>query len=80
MAKRRPPCYTLSDPCVKILSKIKDKEIKMDKDTMLDLIHSELNAQYNDNTLADYALLGTLKSLVTHDALIGYINRNGWNK
>ena len=52
----------------------------MDKETMLDLIHSELNAQYNDNTLADYALLGTLKSLVTYDALIGYINRNGWNK
>jgi hypothetical protein len=52
----------------------------MNKDTMLDLIHSELSAQYNDNTLADYALLGTLKSLVTHDALIGYINRNGWNK
>ena len=59
---------------------IKDKEIKMDKEIMLDLIHSELSAQYNDNTLADYALLGTLKSLVTHDALIGYINRNGWNK
>jgi hypothetical protein len=52
----------------------------MNKDTMLDLIHSELSAEYGDPKLADYALLGTLKSLVTYDALIGHINRNGWNK
>ena len=52
----------------------------MDKYDKIDLIHSELSAEYGDPKLADYALLGTLKSLVTHDALIGYINRNGWNK
>lgn len=59
---------------------IKSEDIKMNKETMLELIHSELNAQYNDSGLADYALLGVLKSLVTHDSLIGYINRNGLNK
>jgi hypothetical protein len=59
---------------------IKDKDTKMDKETMLELMHSELNAQYNDRGLADYALLGVLKSLVTHDSLVGYINRNGLNK
>ena len=52
----------------------------MNKDTMLDLIHSELNAQYNDSVLADYALLGTLKSLVPNEQLEKLIKRNGWNK
>ena len=57
---------------------IKDKDTKMDKDTMLDLIHSELSAQYNDNTLADYALLGTLKSLVTDEQLVELVKMRGW--
>ena len=52
----------------------------MDKDTMLELIHSELNAEYGDSVLADYALLGTLKSLVTDEELAKLIKRNGWNK
>jgi hypothetical protein len=53
---------------------------KVNKDVMLDLIHSELNAQYDDKTSADYALLGTLKSLVTDESLEKLIKRNGWNK
>ena len=52
----------------------------MNKDLMLELIHSELNAQYDDKTNADYALLGTLKSLVTDDSLKKLIERNGWDK
>ena len=52
----------------------------MNKDTMLDLIHSELSAEYNDNVLADYALLGTLKSLVTTEQLNKLIKMRGWNK
>lgn len=52
----------------------------MDKYVMIDLIHSELNAEYGDSVLADYALLGTLKALVTETELEKLIKRNGWNK
>jgi hypothetical protein len=52
----------------------------MDKYTMIDLIHSELSAEYGDSVLADYALLGTLKALVTEKELEKLIKRNGWNK
>ncbi len=52
----------------------------MNKDTMLDLIHSELNAEYGDSIMADYALLGTLKGLVTIEQLDKLIKMRGWNK
>ena len=52
----------------------------MNKDIMLELIHSELYAQYDDKTSADYALLGTLKSLVTDELLEKLIKRNGWDR
>jgi len=50
---------------------------KMDK---IDLIHSELNAEYNDSIMADYALLGTLKAIVTIEQLDKLIKMKGWNK
>ena len=52
----------------------------MNKDVMLELIHSELNAEYGDKVSADYALLGTLKSLVTGESLEKLIKINGWDK
>jgi hypothetical protein len=52
----------------------------MNKDTMIELIHSELNAQYGDSVLADYALLGTLKAIVTNEQLEKIIKLNDWNK
>jgi hypothetical protein len=52
----------------------------MTKDTMLDLIHSELNAEYGDSILADYAMLGTLKAIVTNEQLQKLIKLKGWNK
>jgi hypothetical protein len=52
----------------------------VNKDIMLELIHSELYAQYDDKTSADYALLGTLKTLVTGESLEKLIKRNGWDK
>ena len=52
----------------------------MKKEIMLDLIHSELSAEYNDNIMADYALLGTLKALVTIEQLDKLIKMRGWNK
>jgi hypothetical protein len=52
----------------------------MDKDTMLDLIHSELSAEYGDSVMADYALLGTLKAIVTIEQLNKLIKMRGWNK
>ena len=53
---------------------------KMDKDTMLELIHSELNAEYGESIMADYALLGTLKAIVTNEQLEKLIKLRGWNK
>jgi hypothetical protein len=50
----------------------------MNKETMLDLIHSELSAEYGDPKLADYALLGTLKSLVTDEQLVELVKMRGW--
>lgn len=47
---------------------------------MLDLIHSELNAEYGDKTSADYALLGALKVLVTESSLDNLIRIKGWDK
>ncbi len=52
----------------------------MTKNTMLDLIHSELNAEYGDSIMADYALLGTLKAIVTNEQLEKLIKMRGWNK
>ena len=52
----------------------------MKKEIMLDLIHSELSAEYNDSVMADYALLGTLKAIVTIEQLDKLIKMRGWNK
>jgi len=52
----------------------------MNKENKLDLIYSELNAQYGDNVSADYALLGTLKALVADEQLDWLIKNRGWNK
>jgi hypothetical protein len=52
----------------------------MNKENKLDLIHSELNAEYGDSIMADYALLGTLKGLVTIEQLDKLIKMRGWNK
>jgi len=52
----------------------------MNKDTMIQLIHSELNAEYNDPTLATYALAGLLSGLVDKVTLENYITMKGWNK
>jgi hypothetical protein len=52
----------------------------MNKQDKLDLIHSELNAEYGDSIMADYALLGTLKGLVTIEQLDKLIKMRGWNK
>jgi hypothetical protein len=59
---------------------IKDKDTKMNKDTMIQLIHSELNAEYNDPTIATYALAGLLSALVGKVELEKYIAMKGWNK
>jgi len=64
----------------------------MNKYDKIDLIHSELNAeygdsvmadyalQYGDSVMADYALLGTLKAIVTIEQLDKLIKMRGWNK
>ena len=52
----------------------------MNKENKLDLIHSELNAEYGDSVMADYALLGTLKAIVTIEQLDKLIKMRGWNK
>lgn len=51
----------------------------MNKDVMLELIHSELNAEYGDKVSADYALLGALKVLVTESSLDNLIRIKGWS-
>ena len=52
----------------------------MNKETKLELIHSELNAEYGDKVMADYALLGTLKSLISDSSLDYLIRIRGWDK
>ncbi len=52
----------------------------MDKYEKIDLIHSELNAEYGESIMADYALLGTLKAIVTNEQLDKLIKMRGWNK
>jgi hypothetical protein len=59
---------------------IKDKEIKMDKNTMLELMQSELNAEWGNEKLANYALTGILSALVDKVVLEKYITTRGWNK
>jgi hypothetical protein len=59
---------------------IKDKDTKMNKETMIELIHSELNAQYGDKTIGTYALAGLLSALVDKVTLEQYITMKGWNK
>jgi hypothetical protein len=52
----------------------------MNKNTMLELITSELNAEYGDQTTATYALAGVLSALVDSIQLEKYITMKGWNK
>ena len=52
----------------------------MTKNEMIELIHSELNAQYNDKTIGTYALAGLLSGLVDKVTLEQYITMKGWNK
>jgi hypothetical protein len=52
----------------------------VNKDVMLELIHSELNAQYDNKTIADYALLGVLSTLVDDNRLKEYVSMRGWDK
>jgi len=52
----------------------------MKTENKLELIHSELNAEYGDKTIADYALLGILKTLVTESSLDNLIKIKGWDK
>ena len=47
---------------------------------MVNLIHSELNAEYGDSTLADNVLIGILSALVDKVVLENYITTRGWNK
>ena len=44
----------------------------MTKETMIELIHSELNAQYGDKTIGTYALAGLLSGLVDKVTLEQY--------
>jgi len=52
----------------------------MNKNEMIELIHSELNAQYGDSTIATYALAGLLSALVDKVSVENYITMKGWNK
>jgi hypothetical protein len=52
----------------------------MNKNTMLELIQSELNAEWGSETLANHALAGILSSLVSKTELEKYITMRGWNK
>jgi hypothetical protein len=52
----------------------------MKKSDMLALIHSELNAEWGNEKLANYALAGILSSLVDSVELEKYITMRGWNK
>lgn len=52
----------------------------MNTQIKLELIHSELNAEYGDKTIADYALLGILKTLVTESSLDNLIRIKGWDR
>ena len=47
---------------------------------MIDLIHSELSAEYGDSTIATHALVGVLSALVDSIQLEKYITMKGWNK
>ena len=47
---------------------------------MLELIQSELNAEWGNETLANHALAGILSSLVSKTELEKYISMRGWDK
>lgn len=52
----------------------------MEKSTMLQLMQSELNAEWGNEKLANYALTGILSALVDKVVLEKYITMRGWNK
>jgi hypothetical protein len=52
----------------------------MEKNTMLELMQSELNAEWGNEKLANYALAGILSALVDKVVLEKYITMKGWNK
>jgi hypothetical protein len=47
---------------------------------MVNLIHSELNAEHGDSRRADNVLIGILSALVDKVVLENYITMKGWNK
>ena len=53
---------------------------KVNKNTLLELIQSELNAEWGNETLANHAFAGILSSLVSKTELEQYITMRGWNK
>lgn len=52
----------------------------MNKNTMLELIKSELNAEWGNENFANSALAGILEGLVDEIALKEYITMRGWDK
>ncbi len=52
----------------------------MNKNTMLELIQSELNAEWGNETFANAALAGILSALVSETELKEYISMRGWDK
>ena len=52
----------------------------MNKNTMLELIQSELNAEWGNEKFASYALAWILEGLVDEIALEEYISMRGWDK
>jgi len=52
----------------------------MNKNTMLELMQSELNAEWGNETLANHALAGILSAIVGKVELEEYITMRGWNK
>ena len=52
----------------------------MNKNTMLELIQSELNAEWGNETFANSALSGILSALVSETELKEYISMRGWDK
>ena len=52
----------------------------MNKNIMLELIQSELNAEWGNETLANHAFAGIMSSLVSETELEKYVTMRGWNK
>jgi hypothetical protein len=53
---------------------------EMNKNTMLELIQSELSAEWGSETFANAAFVGILSGLVNETELKEYITIRGWDK